>query len=101
MICPVKPIDSVVNVVGGMRVDYVNDDEQTHAMGLVNQILEVVRGALARARGKVARHMVAERSIVRVLLDCHELNAVVATLFNVWKNLIGEFAVLGHASVLR
>lgn len=44
--------------------------------------------------------MVAKRPIVGVLLDGHQLDAVVATFLYVRQHLISKFAVLSHSTVL-
>lgn len=46
MVCPIESIDSIVDIVACMRVHDVDDDEKPEAVGLVYEILEVIRGAL-------------------------------------------------------
>ena len=36
-----------------------------------------------------------------MLLNCHQLDTVVAALLDVRQNIIGELAILGHAPMLR
>ena len=36
-----------------------------------------------------------------MLLNCHKLDAVVAALFDVRKDVVGKLAILGYTPVLR
>ena len=69
-------------------------------MRLINEVLEVVWVTLAGTCCKVAGHVVAKRSVVRVLLNRHELHTVVAALLDVRQQVIRELTVLGHSTVL-
>ena len=40
--------------------------------------------------------MIPEGSIVSVLLDCHQLDGIVARADYPWENLVSELAVLGN-----
>lgn len=89
----VEVLDAVVHVVARVRVNEVDDDTQSHAVRLVDQVLEVVRCARARAHTKEARDMVTKATIVRVLLYGHQLNHVVACLLDAVQVVIGEVTV--------
>ena len=60
VIRPIEPIDAIVDVVRGVRVHDVDDDEDAQTVCLVHQVLEVVWVSLSRARGEVACHMVSK-----------------------------------------
>ena len=100
MICPIEPIYAIVDVVGSVRVHNIDDDKDAETVGFVNQVLEIIRIALSRARGEVACDMVSEGAVVGVLLHSHQLNAVVATLLDVGKHIICKLSVLGHFAIL-
>ena len=71
VICSIKAIDTIVDIVARMRVDYINNDEETKTVGFVHQVFEVIRSALAWACGKVTSHMIPEWAIVWVFLYGH------------------------------
>ena len=69
-------------------------------MGFINQIFQIIWLAIPAGGGKEIRHLVAERSIVRMLLNCHQLNRIVAIFDDARDDIIGEFAVSAYATFL-
>ncbi|VTR68605.1 hypothetical protein DESC_710101 [Desulfosarcina cetonica] len=87
-----------------MGVHQVHDHGQPVSVGRVDQGHEIFRWPETRRRGEKAGHMVAERAVVRVLLNGHELDGVVPGLDDAWQDGIAElapgadaFGLLGHA----
>ena len=68
MVCPVKHIQSIVDVASSMRVDNVQNHIEPKAVSLVHQILELVRCPIATGRGKEAGHMIPKAAVVGVLM---------------------------------
>ena len=99
VICAIKAIDTIIDIVRCVRMNDVDNNLDSEAMRRVNQVLEIVRCALARGSGEVARYMVAKGAIVRVLLNSHKLHTVVACLGNPWQHLISKLSVLCNSSV--
>lgn len=84
-----------------MCVHNVYDDSDSQAVRLINQILELVWGSLPARRRVEARHMVAKRAVVCVLLNRHQLNAVVSTLLDVGQNVVRKVSVRVYFALLR
>ena len=74
----VEIAESLQFVLHGMAVHEIHDDLHTPAVGIVDQRLQFVRRTEAAGSGEEIGHMVSERTVVRVLLDGHDLDAVIA-----------------------
>lgn len=49
----------------------VHDNHDSKTMGFINEVFEVIRGALSGADGEKVGYMVAEGGVVGVLFYCH------------------------------
>ena len=68
-----------LHVIGrGMGVNQIHDHRKAQLMGRIDQVLERFGGAEARGNRKEAGDLVAERGVIGVLLDGHQLQGVVA-----------------------
>ena len=76
-----------------MRVNDIHDDSNTILMGSIDEILEFLRGSETAAGSKEATYVIAEGSIIRMLLDSHDLNAVVTILNDTWQHLLLKLSV--------
>ena len=74
-------------------MNHVEEDCDTHTMGGVNQLLELVRSAVATAGSEEAVDLVAERGVVCVLHDGHKLDDVVAKVLDAWEDILCELFV--------
>ena len=81
VVCAVQLVDAFVEVLHVVGVYEVHDDSQPQLVGAAHQLLQLFGRAAARCRGEETRHMVAERPVIGVLGDGHELHGVVAVLF--------------------
>ena len=89
-----------------MRLDDVHQDAQAGVVGGVNELFEVVGGAKTGRSGEEVGNVIAERSVVGVFHDAHELDGVVSGSFDARDDILGElfvaadaFGFLGHADV--
>ena len=73
----IKEIYAFTHVFYRMRMHKIHDDEESHAMCSIHKLFQLFRSAKTRAGGKEIRHMIAERAIVRVLGNSHELYCIV------------------------
>ena len=89
----VEHVQPVRHILRRVRVNHVQQDCDTHAVCSVNQLLEFVRSAIATAGGEEAVDLVAERSVVGVLHDGHELDDVVSEVLDAWKYILCELLV--------
>ena len=81
----------------------MHDVEQhinAHFMRAVDQIFQIVGRSVPAARGEEIADLIAERRIIGVLHDRHQLNRIVAERLNARENLIGEFAIGADARFL-
>ena len=83
-----------------MGVHDVQEHRDAQSMRLVDQRLELLRGATARRGGKEVCYVVPKRPIVRVLLHSHQLQAVVALLNDARQHVVLEVGVGGHHRLL-
>ena len=93
-------------VAHGVRMHYVHDDRDAGGVGLVHQAFELLGRAEAGAQGKETRHLIAEGSVVRMLLKGHNLQGVVTQALYPWKHVGAElvegrypFLLSAHAYV--
>lgn len=89
----VETRETVALILDGVGVDDVHDDRDAHAVGGVNQSLELLGRAEAGTGGEEAGDVVPEAPVVGVLHDAHELDRVVARLFNARKDVLAELRV--------
>ena len=79
-----------------MRVNDIHNDSYAILMGCINERLEFLWGSETAAGSKEAANVVTEGSVVRMLLDSHDLNAVVTILYDTWQHIFLEFRVGAH-----
>ena len=93
-------------VLHGMRVHNIHDDGNTVLVGGIDEFLQLVGSAETAGGSKERAHMIAERAIVRMLLDSHHLNTVIAILDDTWEHVVLELrigayllGILAHSDV--
>ena len=74
-------------------MDNIHEHDNAQPMSLIYHRLEFLGGAAAAAHGKKVSHVVPKASIVGMLLDSHDLNAVVAQLPDAGKHVAFELEV--------
>ena len=75
----------------------VEDDNDAKSMSFINESAEFVRGAKAAGGSEKVSHMIAERTIIGVLCDSHQLDSVIAQSSDSWENVKAEFFVSSYA----
>ena len=93
MVGAIELRDAVEDVRGGVRVDTVHYHVDSVGVGSVHKVFEVIRGALPGGHREEVSHVVTERGVVGVLLDSHELDAVVAAFFDSGDHVVGKLTV--------
>ena len=81
MVGAVEPVDSLVEVLHVVGVHQVHDDGQAQFVGAADEFFQLLGRAEARRGGVETRNVVAERTVVGVFGDGHQLHGVVAVLF--------------------
>ena len=69
----------------------VHDHSQAERMGVVDEVLQLFRGAEARGSGEETADMIAERAVIRVLLNGHDLDGVVSIVSHARQDVDPEF----------
>ena len=77
----VEVAESLQLILYRMAVHEVHDDMNAATVRVVDERFEFVRCTETAAGSEEVRHMVSERAVVRVFLNCHDLHAVIA---NFW-----------------
>ena len=97
----VKFAEAFRRVFHAMAMDYVHDYGYALAVGVVHQSLEFLRRAKTGAEGKEVGHLVAEGAVIRMLLQGHNLDGVIAKLLDAGKDFRAEFFKRTNFFLLR
>ena len=97
----VKPGQAVVRVAGDVRVHDIQEHADPELVRLVHQVLEVLGRARPGAHGERVGDVVAERRVVCVLLDGHQLDRVISALLDAGKDVVCKIPVRRHLLVRR
>ena len=65
-------------VLDGMAMDDVHNNSQPHLVSRINEFLEFFRRAAAAARCEEGAYMIAKAAVIRMFLNGHNLDAVIA-----------------------
>ena len=96
----VKIAETFQLVLYGMRMYDIHDDSNAAFVCLFDELLEFFRRTETRRSRKEVRYMVAERAIVRMLLDGHNLDAVVAQFGYTRQHIVLKFDIRSYALLL-
>ena len=91
--------ESLCLIAGSMAVDDIHDDGDAHIMRRIDEFFQLLRRTEARAGGKERADVIAEAAVVRVLLDGHDLDGIVAVLLDAGQDIVLELRV--GADLLR
>ena len=80
----------------GVGVDDIHDDGDALLVGRINEFLEFFGSSESAGGSEEGAHMIAEGAIVRMLLNGHNLDAVVAVLDDARQHIVFELAVGAH-----
>ena len=87
-------------IAHGVRMDYIHDDGYTCSMGFIHQPLELFRSAEAGTQREEARYLITEGAVVRMLLQRHDLQGVVAKPLDSRQHGTAEVIESGHGFFL-
>ncbi len=85
-----------VFILHGMAVHNVHHHGDAHRVGLVHKRLQFLGRAETAARREETAHVIAETSIIRMLLHSHYLDAVVAQALHAGQDIVAELDVGAH-----
>ena len=88
-----------VLVLREVRRNPVEQHADTGAVALIHKSHELLRRAVARGRGVVARDLIAPRGIVGIFGDRHQLHMGVAHVQQIRDQLVGQLVVAVAAAV--
>jgi hypothetical protein len=60
MICSVVHIETVQDVLAGVRMDDIKQNDYAHAMGCIDELFQFFGGAVSRARGEEAGDLISK-----------------------------------------
>ena len=83
-------------ILHGVAMNDVHNHCYAARVSVIDKRLEVLRSTKAARSSEEARHVVAERSIIWMLLDSHNLNGIVAVGMNTRKHIFAEFFIRTH-----
>lgn len=93
----IELIETVKNILRGMTVNDIEKNNNTHAVGCVNELLQILRGPISATGSEEIVHLISEAGIVRMLHDRHQLNHIVAEILDSRKHVLGELFVCSHS----
>ena len=74
----VEHIDSLSGILHRVGVDHVQQHPDSHGMGSIDQVFQVLGPTEPAGRGKEIGYLITEAAVIGVLHDGHELNGIVA-----------------------
>lgn len=100
VIRPVEHVQTIKHILGRMTMYHVEENNDAHAMGSVDQLLKVFRRAISAAGGEEVVDLVAEAGVVGMLHDSHQLDGIVPQIpypreHGSSKLLVSRYAKLG------
>ena len=87
-------------ILNSMAMHEVHDDVDTATMGIIDEGLQFIGRTETRGSGKEIGYMVSERAVIGVLLDGHDLDAVIAQFVNTRQHISTELFVGIHFLLL-
>ena len=97
----VEESESLSLIVDRVRMYDIHDHRDAEAMGIIDQGLELLRSTETRTQGKEVCDLIAERSIIRMLLKGHDLKGVISQLGHLRKHILAEFLECTDLLLLR
>ena len=91
-----KVAQSLNLVLHSVRMNNVHDDSDAMLVCFIHQLLQFLWCAETATWSEEIGNMVAETAVVRVLSNCHDLDAVVAVLDDAREHIVLEFCVGSH-----
>eukprot|EP00166_Cyanidium_caldarium_P005973 ctg_766.g154 len=101
VVAAVEMVDAVHNIRRGVRVHHIHQHVDAQSVRRVDERLEVLRCATARAAGEKVGHVVPERGVVRVLHNGHDLDGSVAEAFDTRQHLVAKLGIRADARLIR
>ena len=83
-------------ILNCVRMNYIHDNGYTFLVGSVYEIFQFFRCTESTACRKETAHVITEGAIIRMLLNRHDLDAVVAILDDARQNVLLELRVSSH-----
>ena len=96
-----KVAESLNLVLHGVRMNDVHDHSYPQTVSLIHQFLELFGSSESRTERKEIGNLIPERSIVRVFLQSHDLDDIVAQGSYPRKHVLAELGESGHLLLLR
>ncbi len=96
----VQTSQTLILVFNRVGMDNIHNHRDAELMGVVDKALKVFGSSETRRGGKETRHMIAERPVVGMLLDSHNLDGVITVGGNAGEHLVAEFLVCPHTLTL-
>mmetsp|Transcript_386 Transcript_386/g.1477 ORF Transcript_386/g.1477 Transcript_386/m.1477 type:complete len:637 (-) Transcript_386:241-2151(-) len=92
-VATVEHVDAVDGVGRRVRVHQIHEHGEAHGVRLVDQVLQFIGRTASRRHAEEIGDVVAERCVVRVLLNSHQLYGVVTEVFDARQDIVGELDV--------
>lgn len=97
----IKLIEAIKYVLRRVAVNHIQEDDNSHLMSGVNKLLQSLGGSISAAGCEKAVDLVSKASIIGMFHDSHQLNGVVAKVFDSGKYIFRELFIRGDALLWR
>ena len=91
-----KVSEALVFVLHSMALYKIHNHGYALCVSSVNEGLQLVRRTTTAAGGEEGADMISKGAIIRMLLDGHNLNAIVAILHYTRQDILTEFVIRSH-----
>lgn len=92
----VKLVQAVQNILGGVAMNDIEQYSNSQAVSGVNQLLEVLGGSISTAGSEEVVNLITKTGVVGMLHNRHQLDNIVAQIFDTGQHVSGELLVGGH-----
>ena len=100
VVAAIEAAKSLKLIFHGVRVHNVHNHGNSHAVGIVDEVLQVVGCAEAARCSIEARYVIAKRAVVGVLLDSHNLNGIISVGCHARQHIGAELVVASHSLLI-
>ena len=96
----VETVDALGEILDGVGVNNVHNHTDASIVRSLDEVFEFLRRSKPRTRREKVAHVVAKRTVIRMLGDCHNLYGIVAALNDMRQHIVLKLLVSANALLL-
>jgi hypothetical protein len=98
---PIKLVQSIQHIFGGVAVNHIEKNRNSQAMCGINKLFQFLRRTIPTAWSKEAVDLVAETCIVCVLHNSHQLDNIISQVMYSRQHILCKLLVCRHSQLRR